>query len=184
MAVLKINSKQLDILLDKLSGVIDFNKDLPLNVFVNGGFKYWFYERPLLLYLDLFYGLISESFSSFKSDVFIKFSGGERLAGSCFSVNGVDVLNDAQWVSKRSEDFFCGEVGYPIILFNGTHDWVAFESAREEFGVIAVRVESTQSEFSEYLESNFISSKEFAVLASGSSTESIIANAFISSYCS
>ncbi|MDO8405960.1 MAG: hypothetical protein Q7T27_20925 [Pseudomonas sp.] len=184
MTARNISSERLGFLLNELSGVIDFNKDLPSNVFVGGGFVFWFFERPLLSYFDLFHGLISASLSSFKSDVFIKFSGREFLVDSCFSVSGVDNFSDAQWISKESVDFFGGKVGYPIILFNGTYDWVALESAREEFGVIAMKVKSSQVVFSEYLESNFISSEDLVLLASGTSAESVIAKAFICSYCS
>lgn len=184
MAVLKVSPVKLLCLLDKLSGAIDFNKDLPSNVFVGSGFIFWFFERPLLSFVDLFSGLVSESLSSFESDVFIKFSGRELLADSCFSINGSDIDKDALWVSKKSENFFGGKVGYPIILFNGTYDWVAFESAREEFGVIAVRESILQNSFFQYLESSFISSNELAELASGTSADSAIAKAFFSSYCS
>lgn len=184
MAVLKVSALKLHCLLDKLMGVIDFNKDLPMNVFVSGGFIFWFFERPLLSFVDIFSGLISESFSSFESDVFIKFSGCGLLADSCFSISRNDVDSDALWISKKSEDFFCGKFGYPIILFNEACDWIAFESAREEFGVIAVRAPILQDSFFQYLESQFISSNELTELASGASADSAIAKAFVSSYCS
>ncbi|MFI8481871.1 hypothetical protein ACIGCM_15010 [Pseudomonas sp. NPDC078700] len=184
MAVLKVSPDELSCLLSKLSGVLDFNKDLPLNVFVDGDFLFWFFERPILSFFDVICGLITVSISSFKSDVFIKFSGGELLVDSCFSVNGSDVENDLIWIGKRSEDFFGGAVGYPIILFNRTHDWIAFESAHEEFGVIAVRESALQEVFVEYLDSNLISSGEITALASGTSAESKIARAFISSFIS
>lgn len=184
MAVLKVNPVKLHCLLDKLAGVIDFNKDLPFNVFVGDGFVFWFFERPLLSFVDIFSGLISESLSSFESDVVIKFSGFGLLADSCFSINKKDVDRDALWMSKKSEDFFGGKVGYPIIVFNEACDWVAFESAREEFGVVAVRTPVVQDGFFHYLESNFISSKELIGLASGTAPDSEIAKAFVSSYCS
>lgn len=184
MAVLKVSPIELSCLLEKLSEVIDFNKDLPSNVFVGDGLVFWFFERPLLCFFDLFCGLILESVSSFKSDVLIKFSGGEPLAGTCFSFSGSDAGRDTLWLNKGFEDFFGGEVGYPIILFNSTCDWIAFESAHEEFGVIAVKASALHEGFFEYLKSNFISIEELADLGAGSSTESLIAKAFVSSYCS
>ena len=77
-----------------------------------------------------------------------------------------------------------GAVGYPIILCDGACNWVAFESAHEEFGVIAVKKSELQKEFYEYLNSNFISKDELAELASGFSAEGTIAKALISSFCS
>jgi len=182
MTVLKVEQVELSCFLGKLSGFIDFDKDLPMNVFTGGDFSYWFFERPLLCFFDIFAGLISESVSSFNSNVFIKFSGREPLAGSCFSVDGSDVDRDAFWLSKKSENFFNGIVGYPIILCDGACDWVAFESAYEEFGVIAVRSTVLQTGFYEYLSSNFISMDELARLAAGSSVEGVMAGRFISSY--
>ena len=106
MAVLKVEDKDLNSFLDKLSGVINFNKDLPLNVFVGGGFLFWFFERPLLCFFEIFSGLVSNSVSSFKSDVIVKFSGSERLGNSCFSFDGSEIEKDARWLSKKFESFF------------------------------------------------------------------------------
>ncbi|MFA1028502.1 hypothetical protein ALP10_01179 [Pseudomonas syringae pv. helianthi] len=50
MAVLRVEDKDLNSFLEKLSGVTNFNKDLPMNVFVGGGFLFWFFERPLLCF--------------------------------------------------------------------------------------------------------------------------------------
>ncbi|WP_260955546.1 hypothetical protein [Pseudomonas citri] len=182
MTILKVEREELFCFLDKLSGLINFDKDLPMNVFVGGDFSYWFFERPLICFVDIFAKLISESVASFNSDIFIKFSGGEPLAGSCFSIDGSDVDRDAFWLSKKSEDFFSGTVGYPIVLCNGACDWVAFESAHEEFGVIAVKSTVLQTGFYECLGSSFISVDEMAVLAAGSSVEGVMAGRFLSSY--
>ncbi|AZF56248.1 hypothetical protein [Pseudomonas sp. R11-23-07] len=182
MTVMKVEKKDLSFLLDSLSSVIDFNKDLPMNVFVGGGFLFWFFERPLLCYFETFASLISNSVSSFKSDVFVKFSGGEALANSCFSVDGTNLEKDINWLSKSSENFFDGSVGYPVILCDSSCNWVAFESAYEEFGVVAVKKSGLKGGFYEYLNSNFISMDELAELASGPSAEGKVAKALISSY--
>lgn len=182
MTILKVKNEELSFFLDQLSCVIDFNKDLPMNVFVGGEYLFWFFERPLLCFVDIFKGLILENFSSYRSEVIIKFSGGEPLVDSCYAVDGSDVDRDVSWLSKRSENFFDGKIGYPIILCNRTCDWVAYESAREEFGVVAVKVSALQENFHDYLSSSFISMAELAELASGSLVESVIAKAFILSY--
>jgi len=182
MSILKVEKKDLSFLLDRLAGVIDLNKDLPMNVFVGGGFLFWFFERPLLCFFEVFAGLISNSVSSFKSDVFIKFSGGEALEGSCFSVDGTSLEKDINWLSKNFEDFFDGSVGYPILLCDRGCNWIAFESAYEEFGVVAMKKSELKEGFYEYLNSNFISMDELAKLASDPSAEGKVAKALISSY--
>lgn len=40
MTISKIENEEMVLLLDRLSGVIGFNKDLPMNVFVGGGFLF------------------------------------------------------------------------------------------------------------------------------------------------
>lgn len=184
MAILKVENRDLSLLLDRLSGVINFNQDLPMNIFVGGGFLFWFFERPLLCYCEIFAELISKSVSSFKSDVFIKFSGEEPLEGSCFSLDGKDLERDIPWLSRRFDNFFDGAVGYPIVICDGACSWVAYESACEEFGVVAVKKSELQEVFYEYLNTNFISVEELTELAAGSSVEGNIAKALISSYCS
>ncbi|WP_081015312.1 MULTISPECIES: hypothetical protein [Pseudomonas] len=183
MTIRKVDFVELSRLIGELSGMVDFKKDLPTNLFVGNGFKFWFFERPLLDFVDVFSELVSESLSSFGGDVFIKFSGEEFLVDSCFAINGDTVDADASWVSDNFEDFFGGRVGYPVVLFNGAFDWVAFESLREEFGVIAVKVSSFQNGFFEYLESNFISCDGLSKMSSSSSVEGLIAKAFEFSYC-
>ncbi|MGE8435544.1 MAG: hypothetical protein ACN6P2_03260 [Pseudomonas palmensis] len=110
MAIYTVERKDLNSLLDRLSGVIDLNKDLPMNIFVGGRFLFWFFERPLFCYFEVFAGLISKSISNFKPDVFIKFSGGEPLENSCFSLDGNDLEKDIPWLSRRFDNFFDGAV--------------------------------------------------------------------------
>lgn len=52
MAVSEVRDRDLTLLLDRLSGVISLDRDLPMNVFVGDEFLYWFFERPLLCYVD------------------------------------------------------------------------------------------------------------------------------------
>lgn len=184
MAILKVEDQDLSCLLDKLSVIIDLNKDLPENIFVGDEFLFWFFERPLICFLEIFAGLISASVSNFKLDVFVKFSGGEALSNSCFSFDGTSIETDILWLNRKFDSFFCGAVGYPIVLFDSACNWVAFESAYEEFGVVAVKKSRLKEGFCEYLNSNFISINELEALASGSSAEGKIARALISAYCS
>ncbi|MCP2052743.1 UNVERIFIED_ORG: hypothetical protein J3D59_002603 [Pseudomonas fluorescens] len=182
MAVLKVEGLEFSLFLNKLSCVVDFEKDLPKNIYFAENLSFWFFERPLLDFHELFLGLISESFCSFESHVFIKFSGGEQLAGSCFSIDETDASKDVCWIAKGFGDFFRGTVGYPIIICNGRFDWLAYESASEEYGVIALRGVDRKTSLYDYLNANFISLDELAEWEAGSLAESVIAKALISSY--
>lgn len=101
-----------------------------------------------------------------------------------FFFDGCDLEKDVRWLSKKFESFFDGAVGYPIVLCDSACKWVAFESAYEEFGVVAVKKSELQEGFYEYLNSNLISMNELAELASGCTAEGITAKALISSYSS
>ncbi|WP_122761180.1 hypothetical protein [Pseudomonas viridiflava] len=182
MAISKVEHIEASSLLEKLSSVIDLNKDLPMNVFIGSEFLFWFFERPLLCFHEIFAGLILENFSSYKSNFFIKFSGSEHSLNSCYSFDGCDVDRDVLWLNNKFESFFDGTVDYPIILCDSACNWIAFESAHEEFGVIAVKASAIKDKFYAYLNSNFISMDEMTELASSSSREGVMARALISSY--
>lgn len=64
MAISRVEDLELTFFLDRLTGIIDFNKDLPMKVFTSGGLSFWFFERPLLCYVDVCVGLILKSVSS------------------------------------------------------------------------------------------------------------------------
>lgn len=176
-----VSAEKLHGLLNDLADTVRPDIDLPLNVFL-GDFVFWFFERPLLCFYDAFSGLALESIVNFKADVFVKFLGLSPNAGSCFIITERDFEKNVLCISKVFEDFDGGQLGYPILLFNESFDWVAFESAREEFGVIAVRFSVSNENFLRKLDSDFISFDEFSKLADGISIESAIAREFISSY--
>lgn len=182
MGISKFGCAELKLSLDKLGTVIDLTKELPANIFKSDGYLFWFFERPILSFFDEFSGLISSSVVSFCSEVLIKFSGGKSLANSFFSIDATDVEKDVGWLSERFESFFDGAVGYPIVLFESGYNWIAFESAYEEFGVIAVKGSALHAGFQGYLNSHFLSIEDLAVMASGSSADSRTARHLISSY--
>lgn len=183
MTVEIVSYEQLSGIVDDLLRFIDFDKDLPLNIFLGDQYDFWFFERPLISFVDVFRGVVSESLSNFSSQVFVKFSGVEVLSDSCFSINGDDVERGVSLINQGFKDFFGGRVGYPVVFFNGSYDWIGFESSREEFGVIAVRMASRQEGFFKYLESNFISCDEISDLCFDASAEGVAARAFACSYC-
>ncbi|WP_445765028.1 hypothetical protein [Pseudomonas sp. RIT-To-2] len=182
MMVVNVSPVNLSCIVEKLSEVVDFKSDLPSKVFLENELVFWFFERPLLAFIEVVSGLISKSISSYGVDVFVKFSGDELLDNSCIVFDGCDTENKILIVNDDYVNFLGGKVGYPIVLFNESHDWVAFESAHEEFGVIAVREASLSKGFFDYLESNFISAKILDELALSSTADGLTARAFKESY--
>ena len=166
----------------KLSHAIDFGQDLPANLFVGEGYFFWLFERPLLDFEELFSGLISRSVTCYGGEAFVKFSGKQLLAESCFVFDGVKPEKDMPSIRAGFEDFWGGAVGYPVVIFNRYFDWIAYESAHEEFGVVAVRRAGLNPEFVEYLDLNFISKEVVVDLAGGTSAESAAAKVFLESY--
>nr|WP_288465899.1 hypothetical protein [uncultured Pseudomonas sp.] len=166
----------------ELSHAIDFDQDLPANLFVGEKYSFWLFERPLLDYEELFSGLISRSVTCYGGEVFVKFSGKQLLAESFFVFDGVNPEKDMLSFRAGFEDFWGGAVGYPVVIFNRHFDWVAYESAYEEFGVVAVREAELNPEFVEYLDLNFISKEVVVELAGGASPESAAAKVFLKSY--
>ncbi|MBD9516235.1 hypothetical protein [Pseudomonas sp. PDM22] len=182
MAIIEIESSEMSKVVDGLAKVVFFERDLPLNVFIKEGLSFWFFERPIVDYLFLFSGLISISLSAFGSSPYVKFSGRENIAGSCVRFDGGNIEEDTDLVSRKFSNFFGGKVGYPIFLFNDMYDWVAIESAHDEFGVIAVDSGRVPREFIDFLEFNFIPKAEMIKLASGTGAQSIDAKIILKYY--
>jgi len=182
MNISKVNGDCVAKMVGQLSDLIDFKKDLPSNVFVGDEFIFWFFERPLISFVDLLSGLVRESVAAFGSGVLIKFSGNQALVDSCFLLGGDDIENGVSFVVDGFSNFFGGRVGYPIVLSNEACDWIAFESAHEELGVLGVRASRIQGDFIDYLDASFISSDALIKIASGVGVDNITARAFLSSY--
>ncbi len=182
MSATQIGLAETTYLINKLSTLVDFKKDLPLNLFKGETYKFWFFERPLLGYTDLVQGLALRSYIDYETDLLVKFSGSEIAENLLYCVDREKSEAKIEWLSRNSLDFFCGKVGYPIVLFNRSFDWVAFESAFEEFGVIAVKEAASESGFCKYLNQEFISFDDFLSLAKGTNSEGLMAKEFLKYY--
>ncbi|MFD2884569.1 hypothetical protein ACFS4T_26640 [Pseudomonas lini] len=95
-----------------------------------------------------------------------------------FLLDGVDVEGDVEFINKGFRDFFAGEVDYPMVIGDLAFDWLAFESAHEEFGVLAVKSSLNVSSFSKVLKKSFISSRDFQKLAGQHAVMDKIVKAF------
>lgn len=163
MTVYKLESEDSRRITQDLSSFVSFATDLPAMVFRTSDFEFWFFERSLVSFSDVLIELISASYEGFSSAVFIRFGGDSE--NTCFLLEGVDVEGDVEFINKGFRDFFAGEVDYPMIIGNLEFDWLAFESAHEEFGVLAVKSSLNISSFSKMLKKNFISQTDFQKLA-------------------
>lgn len=177
-----VDACKLPRMIEELSKIIDFKKDLPSNIFYSKEFDFWFFERPIIHYIDLFSGLAAASYADFENNIIVKFSGDTQIANSCVIFNGNDPCVGAGEISSKFSNFLEGAVGYPIVFFNETYDWIAFESLYEELGVIAVRNSKNRQEFTGYLESNLITLEQLSEWSGRLTIESKIANAFLNSY--
>ncbi|MWL91008.1 hypothetical protein [Cupriavidus sp. SW-Y-13] len=178
----KLRRNEMSEVICQLSRHLDFKIDLPGNVFKGYDFDFFFFERPLFDFSEVFFKLITENFRVFDKKMYVKFSGEELLEDSCLIVNKNDVNSTVEIVEKYFSDFMGGKVGYPIILFNAAFDWISFESSREEIGVIAVKKSTKKNEFMSGLESDFISIYSLLKMRSGSGAESLTARSFLRSY--
>lgn len=165
-----------------LRSLVDFEENLPSNVFKGGNYEYWFFERPLLAFSDLLASLVSASNKSYGSRVYIKYAGDRMVSGSLLEFDGFEVENAAEWIANGRPDFFDGDFEYPLMVFNKEFDWLAFEGFNEEFGVIAARKERCDSDFFSYLQSNFIPVSVFREWTKYSSVDGKIARVFLASY--
>jgi hypothetical protein len=182
MALLSVDCNDISDVVGKLSNVLDFEKDLPSNVFIKNNLCFWFFERPIIDYGVLLSELVSISYLMFGSGVYVKFSGDKKASGTCFLFNGVDVSEGVELMGRKFSDFSGGTLGYPICIFNEECNWVALESAYDEFGVIAVDSEKASKEFLDFLNLNFISRAEMLSLEAGGDAMGMDAGALVRSY--
>lgn len=139
----------------KLFGnVIDLNKDLPSNVFINDDYEFWFFERPIVDYRDMMLGLFSTNFKYFNKTILMSFG---NIATDSFDIYQFDNANEEE-VYKEIEKSW---IEYPTIISNINCDWLAFESAYEEIGVIGFNKKNIElTGFLEFLNENFIKSED------------------------
>lgn len=162
MSVVKVASDISFKIINGLSTKIDFGRDLPANVFLSKGYDFWFFERPLTDFLEGLTALVSASYCDFSSDVFISFSGTSEKV--CFLFDGKDVQTSTELLSIGFRNFFNGEVGYPMIIGDLGFNWLAYESAYEEFGVLALKSRSNCPSFKQALQQDFLASTQFQEL--------------------
>ncbi len=184
MSLSLIDTEESFELFDRLSKLININGELPDNIFKEEGFTFWFFERELIDFTDILSGLISASRLAFQLDVLVKFSGHNTNSGNLFSLDGVDTASDVLNLQKEFRDFFGGTADYPIFFFNKSFDWLAIESAYEEFGVLALKTNCDSDDFVAFLNSYFISAEHLTQLSAGNLAESISAEALRASYLS
>lgn len=142
-----MNQKNVSIFLSKL---IDFNKDLPLNIFRSNDYVFWFFERPLLDYEEILCNLIDANLKYLKESILITFGDLKDDDFMFYYFENMDEL-------KNLENLENSRLEYPIVITNENGDWLAFESSREELGVIGLNINTTNfSEISNRFNNIFI----------------------------
>lgn len=164
----------------KIARLVDFGRDLPDNMFLNKNMKYWFFERPILN-TEIFAALIGLSYSVFKADVFVRFAQESGEVGKYFFLDGRNVEASTGFISSGFDDFFGSTVNYPVVVSNLAFDWIAYESSKEELGVVGV-VASVSPDLVTFLDDNFMSCSELFKLSLGESTLSGVSKVLTHSF--
>lgn len=175
MSLSKVEFKEVNRITAALANHLDLEKDLPAMVFLDSGLEYYFFERPMLSTTDVLSELVCLNYEVFSTDVFALFSA---PSGLCYLFDGNNVDEGIEVLNSGFRDFFKGTADYPMIVGNLGFDWLLFESAYEEFGVLALSKANAKLKFSEGVGRNLIRSKEFQALKGRDGTLDAIIDAF------
>lgn len=164
----------------KLARKIDITSDLPAHIFLDQNLCYWFFERSLLSDLDLLESLLIESHLQFSSGMGVLFSWGTRdCVGRFF-----DGRNTEESVLELQRQSFLSDtpLEMPHLVFSPTYEWLAYESAFEESGVLAMDRSLINTDFAGYLNREFISIGEAWRLSKLEDFNGMLARAFLHNY--
>jgi hypothetical protein len=130
-----INSRMTEALRD----IINWDVDLPKYIFSSRNFQFFFFARPIIGDEDLLVSILSSNAKNYDAKPFSSFGKplSEDYAQLFFDDN--DALQNALVLKDGFRDFFCGRVNYPLLISNTNIDWVVFETAYEELGVLAIK---------------------------------------------
>lgn len=128
-----IDIKGVGALVERLECLIDFSLDLPADVFIGDDWSYWFYERSIFSSDENFMQQLAHACED--GGVFFKFSGAELIQNSCVYVVGREI----ERICELAVDFNGGMWGYPMTAFDSKFNFVALESAYEEYGVVGLK---------------------------------------------
>lgn len=131
---------------EKLRSVVDWNKDLPEYVFLSRAYNFFFFERPIVYSGALLENLFAFNAQCYSADSFVSFGIPESAGYAQFFFDEVKPELRVSILQQGFRDFFGGAVDYPVLLTNKNIDWIAFESAYEELGVLAVRSDSDHAD--------------------------------------
>lgn len=134
-------------LVEKLCQFVNFENDLPNYVFTAKHHGFLFFDRPVLAYEEMLLGILSANKIAYGSGVFISFGVPKSDEYAIFLIDDERLELSLSELSSGFKDFFGGTVNYPLIISNMNIDWVAFESAYEELGVLVVDKENKQSNY-------------------------------------
>ncbi|NSX22859.1 hypothetical protein HTV13_23910 [Pseudomonas putida] len=165
----------------KLALKLDITNDLPARVFLQPNLDYWFFERSLLSDLGLLESLLIESHRQFSSGMGVLFSWGTPdCTGRLFDGSSTEEsVFELQRQSFRPPNT---PLELPHLVFSPTHEWLAYESAFEEWGVLAMDRSLINTEFAGYLNREFISIGEAWRLSKLEDFNGILARAFLRNY--
>ncbi|WP_423172857.1 MULTISPECIES: hypothetical protein [unclassified Stenotrophomonas maltophilia group] len=160
--------------------LVDLEMDLPQMVFRGAGWRFRFFERPVLLDDDVMSNLIESSSRTFGSGIFVKFSRSSDL-NSVLVIDNSCVGRAFDSAADAYEDNLM-DLGYPVIFGDLEGRWIGFESVCEELGVLAVRDSIQAHEFISNLGEGLISVRDLQAWAVDGGDLEKAARAFLAAY--
>ncbi|AEG02758.1 hypothetical protein [Methylomonas methanica] len=132
-------------IIEKLCQFVSFEKDLPDYVFSSKHRGIRFFERPILAYEEMLLEILSSNKRHYDSSVFISFGIPKSDEHAIFLIDYEKLELSLSVLRSGFNTFFEGTVRYPLLISNMNINWVAFESAYEELGVLVVEKEDQQA---------------------------------------
>ncbi|KAB2723676.1 hypothetical protein [Brucella intermedia] len=116
----------------------------------------WFFERPILAWQTVMVDFFTGSVEEFGGDIIAKFSGMSPDLRSAFVLDGGSIKADYADLFGKYNNFQGGVLGYPMIISDQNLNWILYESAREEIGIIGLTKSLGNDNFKSILDDVFV----------------------------
>lgn len=123
----------------KLNSVLNWDADLPENVFREKNYDFFIFERPIIDQAELLENLMNSNSIAFGRNMVVFFGNPIKNIQTGFEFTELFSQEQIEQLRLEFRTFFNGQAGYPVIVANDNLDWIAYESAREELGILAVK---------------------------------------------
>ncbi|KAB2721491.1 hypothetical protein [Brucella intermedia] len=151
-----LTADEMDKYISWLTGIVDPDVDFPTNIFKDRKAEVWFFERPILAWQDVMTDFFNKSVQEFGGDIIAKFSGMSPDLRSAFVLDGGSIEADYADLFGKYVNFQGGILGYPMIISDQKLNWILYESAREEIGIIGLTKSLGNDNFKSIIDDVFV----------------------------